>query len=294
MYKSLVIGGSGFLGSHLSDYLSNKKHKVTVLDLKKSSWLKKQQEFVRGNILNKKCLDKVIKGKDFVFLYAGLSDLDEALRKPIKSIKLNILSTSLIAESCIKHNVKRLIYASSIYSNSMEGGFYRCSKRSAEDYILEYSKISKLKFTVLRYGSLYGPRSDIRNGLFKLIKNAITKRKVKYYGFPYNQRKYLHVEDATKFTFNILKKKYENKFINLEGNKTIKIENLLKLFENYLDYEIKKEYLKKKNIGHYIKKPTLLKIQSGININANPKRNFEASIKKYILELKKIKIKWKN
>lgn len=41
IYKSLVIGGSGFLGSHLADYLLKKKHRVTVLDIKKSKWLQK-------------------------------------------------------------------------------------------------------------------------------------------------------------------------------------------------------------------------------------------------------------
>jgi UDP-glucose 4-epimerase len=283
MYRCLIIGGSGFLGSHLSDYLHKKKHQVTIFDKKKTTWIKNNKNFIKGNILDKKSLDRAINNQDYVFMFAGLSDLDEALKNPIKSIKLNILGTALVAESCVKNKVKRLIYASSIYANAEEGGFYRCSKRSAEDYILEYSKSNSLKFTILRYGSLYGPRSDNRNGLFKLLTNAIFKKKLTYYGFPHNQRKYLHIQDATRLTYQIFDKtKFENKFLNLVGNKNIKIIDLFRLIKKILNCKLKTIFLKKTIVGHYVNKPTKLKINSGINIVANSKRNFAKSIQKYI------------
>jgi UDP-glucose 4-epimerase len=283
MYKSLVIGGSGFLGSHLADYLSKKNHQVTIFDIKKNYWIKKEQKFLKGNIMNEKSVNAAIKNQDYVFMFAGLSDLDDALKRPIESIKLNILGTALVAESCIKNKIKRLIYASSIYANSEEGSFYRCSKRSAEDYILEYSKSKGLKFTILRYGSLYGPRSDNRNGLYKLLKNAIFNKNLTYYGFPHNQRKYLHVEDATRLTYKIFNKvKFENKFLNLVGNKNIKIIDLFNLVKKILDCKLKTFFFKKIIVGHYVQKPTKLKINSGINLVANPKRSFSESIRKYI------------
>ena len=87
MKKSLVIGGSGFLGSHLVDLLIKKGHSVTNLDIIKPKWNIDDQKFFKSNILNEKKLDVAIKKKDYVFLFAGLSDLDEALRKPLKTIK---------------------------------------------------------------------------------------------------------------------------------------------------------------------------------------------------------------
>ena len=81
MKKSLVIGGSGFLGSHLVDLLIKKGHSVTNLDIIKPKWNIDGQKFFKSNILNEKKLDIAIKKKDYVFLFAGLSDLDEALRK---------------------------------------------------------------------------------------------------------------------------------------------------------------------------------------------------------------------
>ena len=72
---------------------------------------------------------------------------------------VNILEISRI------NNIKRVIYASSIYSTS-QGGFYRCSKRAAEDYIDEYYKDMELP-TILRYGSTYGERATGSNGIYK-------------------------------------------------------------------------------------------------------------------------------
>ena len=56
--KIVVVGGSGFLGSHVSDQLTYNGYKVVILDKKKSRWLKKNQEFILCNVLNDNLLNK--------------------------------------------------------------------------------------------------------------------------------------------------------------------------------------------------------------------------------------------
>ena len=51
--KITVFGGSGFLGSHVADKLSTNEHKVTIFDKKKSKWIKSNQNFILGDILDK-------------------------------------------------------------------------------------------------------------------------------------------------------------------------------------------------------------------------------------------------
>ena len=177
-----VIGGSGFLGSHLSDALSKKGHKVKIFDRKKSKWIKKNQKMVIGNILNLSSLKKVIKGSQIVYNFAALSDIDYAKYRPIETVKINILGTLNVLTLSKKYNVKKFIQASTIYATSEEGGFYARSKKAAEDYIEEFKKIYGLNYTILRFGSLYGERSDNSNGIRSIIYNAIKKKKLIYRG----------------------------------------------------------------------------------------------------------------
>ena len=169
----LVTGGSGFLGSHVADQLSNMGHKITIYDKKKSNWLRADQKMIIGNILEYSKLEKAISKSDIIFHFAAIADIDESLKKPIDSTKINIFGTVLALDLCKKYKIKRFIHASTIYVNSSEGGFYRCSKKAAEEYVEEYSKIYGLKYTVLRFGSLYGERSGNTNGIFNVIYNYL-------------------------------------------------------------------------------------------------------------------------
>ncbi len=190
MKKVTVLGGSGFLGSHLCDILSNKGYQVRIFDLKKPKKIKKNQKAYKGNILDRKKLSRAIKGSDFVFNFAGLADLDDAKKKPMETVNSNILGTLNALFICKKYNIKRFIQASSIYANSEEGGFYGRSKKAAEDYIEEYHKTYGLEYTILRFGSVYGENADKNNGILKIIKTAIKNKKLIYGGTRKAERKY--------------------------------------------------------------------------------------------------------
>ena len=145
--KIIVTGGSGFLGSHVADELSKRGHDVTIFDKKKSKWIRSDQKMFIGDILNPNDLENVIKNTDVVFHFAALADLNQALKNPINTVKVNILGTVQALELCCKYNIKRFIQASTIYVNSSEGGFYRSSKKVAEDYVREYNKNYNLNYT---------------------------------------------------------------------------------------------------------------------------------------------------
>ena len=78
--KILVTGGSGFLGSHVADELSKRGHEVIIFDKKKSKWIKKNQKFIFGNILDIKKINNAIKGVKIIFHIAALADLEDALQ----------------------------------------------------------------------------------------------------------------------------------------------------------------------------------------------------------------------
>ena len=285
--KIAVLGGSGFLGSHVADELSKRGHIVTIFDIRKSKWIRSDQKMLVGNILSQRDLDRVMKRADIVFHFAALADLDEALHKPLETVKNNILGTVSVLESAKKYKIKRIIYASSIYSMSIQGGFYRCSKKAAEDYIEEYFKRYGLNFTILRYGSLYGLRTNKSNGVFKIIKDAIEKRKIQYAGNKRSLRKYIHVIDAAKGTANIISPKYKNKYVNITGVKLYRVTQLLKIISEFLKIKSKVNYLNPNVTTRYIKFPKLFKTRIGSDYKFKKSIKFENGIQSLINNIKK-------
>ena len=118
---------------------------------------------VIGDVLDAEKLNASIEGSEVVYNFAAIADLNQALKQPLKTVNINILGNLNVMAACHTHGVKRFIYASTVYVYSREGGFYRCSKQASEAYIEEYQKIYGLDYTILRYGSLYGPRADETN-----------------------------------------------------------------------------------------------------------------------------------
>ena len=214
-----------------------------------------------------------------VFHFAGLSDLNEALNNPKKSIMLNILGTVNLLDLCKTYKIKRFIHASSIYVNSEQGGFYRSSKRAAEDYIEEYKKRFNLKFTILRFGSLYGNRADSSNGVKRIIDLALKSNKIEYYGSTKSEREYIHVKDAAIACIKAMSKKYENKHLIATGPKKIKVVQFLKILNKLLDNKKSINFINKKKHGHYIKNPYTYKFRKGVKLNLKNQIKFSSGLK---------------
>ena len=253
--KILVIGGSGFLGSHVADKLTQAGHNVTIFDTKKSKWISKKQKMVVGDVLKIDDLKKVISKSDVVYNFAAISDIDEAENKPQITANVNIIGTLNILELCKKYKIKRIMFASTIYVYSLDGNFYRCSKQAAESFIEEYNRLFNLDYTILRYGSIYGPRSDNRNGLYKIIKAAIDKNEIIYEGDKEARREYIHVEDAADASVEMLEKKFKNQNIILTGQQSLKVYDVMKMLSEILGIEKKLNFKDKKDSGHYSRTP---------------------------------------
>lgn len=285
--KILVLGGSGFLGSFVADRLSFLGHDVIIYDKKKSKWLQPSQKLISGNILNYKSLEKAIKKVEIVYHFAALADLDEAFHKPLETVTNNILGTVNVLELSRKYKIKRIIYASSIYSMSSQGSFYRCSKKAAEDYIEEYYKRFGLNFTVIRYGSLYGLRTNRSNGVFRIIDDALENKKIQYVGNRNSIRRYIHVVDAARATVESMSSKYKNKYVNIVGTKFYKVTELLAIISKSLKISEKVQFLNVKMMGHYIKFPKLFRLRKGMNYKLKNHIKFKYGINSLIQNMKK-------
>jgi len=256
MKKAVVVGGSGFIGSHVADHLSDSGYRVRVYDRFPSQWIRHDQEMVVGDILDESLLQEAIVGAEAVYNFAALADLNKALDEPLKTIEVNILGNAKVMDACRVHGVKRFVYASTVYVNSREGGFYRCSKQASERYVEEYNRAYGLPYTILRYGSLYGPRADESNGLYRIVKSAVEEGVVRYEGHPEAMREYIHVEDAAKASVVALGEGFENESVVLTGQEPMRVMDLLKMLAEILGLsEEGVEFSDGEPAGHYVRTP---------------------------------------
>lgn len=251
MKKVIIFGGSGFLGSHVADILTELDYLVTIYDLKESKYLKNSQRMICGDVLDSTKVEKAVRGNDVVYNFAGVSDIDEANKRPFDTIKYNILGNSIVLEACRKSRVKRFVFASSLYVYSKSGSFYKSTKQACELLIENYYEIFGIPYTILRYGSLYGPRADERNFIFKTIKQAICDGKIIREGDGEEIREYIHVYDAAKGSIDILADDFKNEYVMITGNQQMKVKDLLTMIREVFDNRIDIEYKPCASNYHY-------------------------------------------
>lgn len=265
MNKVCIFGGAGFIGSHVADLLADKGYQVRIFDIKKSPWINRaNQEFQLGDVTDPESIDAAVNGCSIVYNFAALADLNAAVNRPIETININILGNALIMDACVRYKVERFMYASSVYVNSRLGGFYRCSKHAAEQYIEEYQKVYGLNFTILRYGSLYGPRSGMDNGIYRIIKTAIEKGTIEYEGSSETLREYIHVRDAASASVNALGEDFKNESVVLTGHEPMRVSDFLQMISEILDIKEPVRFIEnQQQQHHYVRTPYAFQTKLG-------------------------------
>lgn len=266
--KIIVFGGAGFLGSHVADALTDAGHEVIVFDRNPSEYLRPEQKEIVGDILDESCVQKALEGCDVVYNFAGVADIGKAKRNPLDTVRNNILGNTILLECSCRSGIKRFIFASSLYVYSNSGSFYRSSKQACELIIENYHNIYGLNYAILRYGSLYGPRSNEDNWVYTVLKQALIEKKIVRLGDGEELREYIHVRDAARLSVAAISSEYENQHVIIAGVQQIKIRDLLIMIQEMLQGNVEMEYRQGAGnevdnehyeITPYVFKPTMAK-----------------------------------
>lgn len=251
----VVYGGSGFLGSHVADTLSDAGYRVRIFDRVPSPYVRPDQEMIVGDIMN---LDQVIGAScdcKYVYNFAGIADINDAKNRPVDTASINVLGNVHALEGARIHQAERFVFASSLYVYSESGSFYRASKQAAERFVESYHERYGLPYTILRYGSLYGRRADERNGIYRLIRDALEKKEITYAGSKAAMREYIHVLDAAKLSVRILGEEYANRHFVLSGQERMSVENFMKMISEMIPGGVGLHFQGKVDDGHYVMTP---------------------------------------
>lgn len=178
--KILVTGGAGFIGSHIVDRYIELGHSVTVIDdlsAGKKENLNPRCHFINIDITDAKEIEKIIDKEKPEILnhHAAQINLRKSVANPVYDARINILGLLNLLESGIKHNLKKVIFASSggaiygearvlptpeNYEPKLPLTPYGITKMASEQYLRFYFNKYRLPFVILRYSNVYGPRQD--------------------------------------------------------------------------------------------------------------------------------------
>jgi len=253
--KIVVYGGSGFLGSHVADTLSDAGYQVVVFDTHESPYLRTDQHMVIGDITNMEQTLDAAQGASALYNFAAVSDIDEAHNQPLRTAEINVLGAVTLLETARAAKVKRYVLASSVYVFSESGSFYRASKQAAERFVETYHSRYDLEYTILRYGSLYGPRADRHNGIFRMLQQAVGDNCITYGGNGEALREYIHVTDAARLSVQILAKNYANRHLVLTGTERMRVRDVMQMIAEILPADIKLEFASGNPVSHYTMTP---------------------------------------
>jgi len=244
------------MGSHVSDELSRQGYSVTIFDNKPSPWLKEDQEMIVGDMLDLNALRNAFRDATYVYHFAGIADIGEAAARPYDTIYLNVMGATAALDEAVKAGIKRFIYASTMYVYSPYGSFYRASKQAAENIVEVYNDKYGLDYTILRYGSLYGPRAQEWNGLRKYVTEVIQNGKLNYPGKGNERREYIHVMDAARLSVDILDDEHINKSITVTGHQVLNSSELIEMIFEIAAKKMEVKYEEdQKSSDHYTMTP---------------------------------------
>ncbi len=243
--KILVTGGAGFIGSHVVDAYVAAGHRVTALDnlsTGKKANVNRGARFVRGDIRDA-ALGKLFKRErfDVVNHHAAQMDVRRSVNDPLFDAGVNILGLLNLLELSRANGVKKFILAASggtYYGECRRPAReedpprplspYGITKLAGEHYLRAYRALHGLKFTVLRYGNVYGPRQDPHGeaGVVAIFCNRLLSGEpVFIYGDGRQQRDYIYVGDVARVNLKALRRA-EGESLNIGTGKATDVNRL--------------------------------------------------------------------
>ncbi len=249
--KVIVFGGSGFLGSYVADELLDRGYNVLIYDLVPYTRLKKGQEMVIGDISDEDKVRGVIEDGAIIYNFAAVADIEKASLDPFKTVGVNILGNLNLMNVAKDYDIRRYIFASSIYVYGKSGSFYRASKHATELFIESFNEMYGLNYLILRYGSLYGRYANDSNSIQQMLKSALMTGKIQRCGNGEEIREYIHVKDAAKCSVDILNHDCKTRYLTIAGHYPTKIKDLLTMIAEIMNNNITIEYLLVRKPLHY-------------------------------------------
>jgi UDP-glucose 4-epimerase len=254
-----VIGGSGFIGSHVVDHLAAAGHDVLVLDVRHAH--RGDVDSLPLDILDLDSVVQATKGCDAVFHLAAVSNVNDAFDDPVKAIEVNVTGTTNVWEACRRNEVGRALFASTVwvyagavgdgdtvdedsaFSLATAGHVYTSSKIAGEMIVHNYFDLYGQPFTILRYGIPFGPRMRDELVIPRFVKAGLDGETIRIEGDGSQYRNYVYIDDLARAHVLALGEAAENEVINLEGKEAVSIRRIAETVLDLIGGDASIEYV---------------------------------------------------
>ena len=272
--RVLVVGGAGFIGSHVvSELLKTNVNQIIIFDnfsrgkhlnIKKSIKDKRCAVYPNGgDIRDTDVLNDAMKNIDIVIHLAAMWLL-HCKDYPRTAFKVNIEGTFNVLEACVKNNIQRLIYSSSasVYGDALEvpmtenhpfnnRNFYGATKISGEAMCRAYFDRYGLNYVGLRYMNVYGPNQDQNAAYTGVIPNLLNKidsnESLLINGDGSQAYDFINVSDAARCNIAAIKSRKTDQFYNVGTGIQTSIDQLCNLILEIKKSDLKVKYKPYKN-----------------------------------------------
>jgi UDP-glucose 4-epimerase len=221
--RVLIVGGLGFIGSHLVKELVQRGARVTILDamlpecgaeLHRITPIRDRIVLNFSNLLDRDTLPYLLNGQSVIFCLAGLSGHVASMRSPLKDLENNCQAQLTLLECCRQANPSanlvftstRQVYGRAAYLPVDENHPLRPTdingihKLAAEQYFRLYSQVYGLNTITLRLTNTYGPQMNPHNAhkgfVDVFIRQALEGKKIRLFGDGSSQRDFNYITDV--------------------------------------------------------------------------------------------------
>jgi len=311
-YKTyLITGGTGFIGSHLAEYiLENDPNSKVILLSRGNGGTSKENiyylfkkyrsrvRFAKVDIRDYEKVKEAINGTDVIFHLAAQPNPDRSIIYPRETFEINVTGTINVLEACLESSsVEKIIIQSSsevygevVYTPIDENHPlnpthpYSASKLAAERIAYSYYKTYGLPIIIARPFNTFGPRQKPPAVIPTFIERILENKPIIIYGDGKQTRDYVYVKDVVRGLFLLLDKGKEGEIYNFASGRAISIIEIAEKIANLLNKEL--------NIIYAPPRPTEPKLLVGSYEKAKrelgwePKYTFEEGLKETILYYK--------
>ena len=232
----LVTGAAGFIGSHLVDALLTAGHSVAALDdlsTGKEENLNPRARLHAASVTDADALGDVFARERprAVFHLAAQTSVRRSMAAPAFDANANVLGTINTLQSCVEHGVERIVFSSTcaVYSEPLylpvredhpkrAQSAYGMAKLAAESYVRFYADQYGLRYKILRYGNVFGPRQDPHGeaGVVAIFANQMLEgAQPTIFGDGSKTRDYVYVEDVASANLLAMSPRGDNDVYNV-------------------------------------------------------------------------------